>query len=196
LVGVRPICEKDKKGRQKAMKTTQGWGWLVAGVLALGCNGFYQDGGAAWAHRAVDGVAARIADRSDVLADLAATRVDGLMERASVRAVRDKTVSCPLATAMARFQSKAARTQSARSRFESMSPRQEAALAQGEAHRAQTAAQVARVYLTPVAFNMEEIPLAVCPRVRLNVSRGNVSRVPVVRVRTPVVQLDLGDGPI
>jgi hypothetical protein len=166
------------------MKTTQGWGWLVAGVLALGCNGFYQDGGAAWAHRAVEGVAARIAQRSDVLADLAAARVDGLMERASVRAVRDKTVSCPLATAMARFQTEAARTHSAMSRFESRSARQEAALARGEGRRAQMAAQVARVHLTPVTFNMEEIPVAVCPRV------------PVVRVRTPVVQLDLGDGPI
>jgi len=178
------------------MKITQGWGWLVAGVLALGCNGFYQDGGAAWAHRAVDGVAMRIAQRSDVLADLASARVDGLMERASVRAVRDKTVSCPLATAMARFQTKAARPQSARSRFESMSARQEAALARGEARRAQMAAQVARVHLTPVAFNLEEIPLAVCPRVRLNVSRGNVPQVPVVRVRTSVLQPEMGDGPI
>ncbi len=36
------------------MKTTQGWGWLAAGVLALGLNGIYQDGGAAWAHRIVE----------------------------------------------------------------------------------------------------------------------------------------------
>jgi hypothetical protein len=35
------------------MKTTQAWGWLAAGVLALGLNGIYHDGGAAWAHRAV-----------------------------------------------------------------------------------------------------------------------------------------------
>jgi len=46
------------------MKTTQGWGWLAAGVLALGLNGFYQDGGAAWAHRIMDHVTARVADRS------------------------------------------------------------------------------------------------------------------------------------
>jgi hypothetical protein len=56
--------------------------------------------------------------------------------------------------------------------------------------------QVARVRLTPVAFHTEEIPVAVCPRVRLDVSRGNVPRVPGVRVRTPVVEVDLGNGPI
>ncbi len=38
------------------MKTTQGWGWLTAGVLALGLNGIYHDGGAAWAHRIATGL--------------------------------------------------------------------------------------------------------------------------------------------
>jgi hypothetical protein len=166
------------------MKTTQGWGWLVAGVLALAWNGFHHDGGAAWAHRAVDGVAARIAERSEVLADLAAERVDGFMERASVAAARDKTVSCPLATAMARFQTKMARTQRGMSRFEAMSAQQEAAVARVEAQRARIGARAARVRLTPVAFNTEEIPVVVCPRV------------PVVRIPTPVVQVDLGGGPI
>jgi hypothetical protein len=165
------------------MKMTQGWGWLVAGVLALGSNGFYQDGGAAWVHRAVDGVAARIADRSEVLADLAAERVDGLMTRASVAAVQAKTASCPLATAMARLQTKAARTKSGMSRFESMSTRQEVALARGEAQRARMDGQVARVRLTGAALDTE-IPAVVCPRV------------PMIRVRTPEVQLDLGGGPI
>jgi hypothetical protein len=178
------------------MKTTQGWGWLVAGVLALGCNGFYQDGGAAWAHRAVDGVAARITERSEALADLAAERVDGFTERASVAAVRDETVSCRLATTMARFQTKTARTQSGMSRFEAMSARQEVALARVDAQRARREVQVARVRLTPVALDMEEIPGVVCPRVRLNVPSGNVPRVPEVRISTPVVQVDLGGGPI
>jgi hypothetical protein len=173
------------------MKTTQGWGWLLAGVLALGGNGFYQDGGAAWAHRAVDGVAARIAERSEVLAE----RVEGF-KRASLAAVPDKTVACPLATAMARFETKTARTQRGMSRLEAMSARHEAGLARVEAQRARMEVQVARVRLTPVAFHTEEIPVAVCPRVRLDVSRGNVPRVPGVRVRTPVVEVDLGDGPI
>ncbi|MGD0760452.1 MAG: hypothetical protein ABR921_16250 [Candidatus Sulfotelmatobacter sp.] len=40
---------------------TQAWAWLTAGVVALGLNGFYHDGGAAWAHR----IAERVSDRSD-----------------------------------------------------------------------------------------------------------------------------------
>src|SRR3979409_839004 len=38
---VRPTCQMEIK----AMKTTQAWGWLTAGVLALGFNGFYHDVG-------------------------------------------------------------------------------------------------------------------------------------------------------
>ena len=53
------------------MKTTQAWAWLAAGVLALGLNGFYQDGGAAWAHRIVDGAIEQVASRSGTLVDLA-----------------------------------------------------------------------------------------------------------------------------
>ncbi len=83
------------------MKTTQGWGWLAAGVLALGLNGFYQDGGAAWAHRAMDGVIEQVADRTRVLADLATERVDRVVESGSLVAARDETTSCRLASAMA-----------------------------------------------------------------------------------------------
>ena len=46
------------------MKNTYAWGWLAAGVLALGLNGIYQDGGAAWAHRALDQGVARLAESS------------------------------------------------------------------------------------------------------------------------------------
>ena len=49
------------------MKTTQGWGWLAAGVLALGLNGFYQDGGLARAHRVFDAAIGHAADRSGSL---------------------------------------------------------------------------------------------------------------------------------
>ena len=44
------------------MKNTQAWGWLAAGVLALGLNGMYQDGGAAWAQRVVNQVTGEIID--------------------------------------------------------------------------------------------------------------------------------------
>ena len=45
------------------MKTTQAWAWLTAGVLALGLNGFYHDGGAVWAHRIAD----QLAEKSEAV---------------------------------------------------------------------------------------------------------------------------------
>ena len=58
------------------MKTRRAWAWLAAGVLALGLNGFYQDGGAAWAHRAMDGLTVRVAERSLTLLSLASEALD------------------------------------------------------------------------------------------------------------------------
>jgi hypothetical protein len=162
------------------MKTTQAWGWLAAGVLALGLNGFYQDGGAAWAHVVVD----RAAEQSGALVELASSRVDRLVEKASLVAARDETASCPLAIARARFERRIARTQAGMAHFEALSA-QEAALARVEGQRARNEAQVARVSFAPVAFSAVEAPVVVCPRV------------PRVRIQAPVVHVDLtGDGPI
>jgi hypothetical protein len=175
-----------------AMKTTQAWAWLTAGVLALGLNGFYQDGGAAWAHRIVS----QVAEQSGVLVDAASEQADRLMEKTSLVAARDETASCRLATALVRFQTGIARSQTGFARFEAMSARQEAVLARVEAQRARIEARVARVRVEPVAFNTAEIPVVVCPRLRLNVPRVNVPRVPVVNVPEPLVHVELGPGPI
>jgi len=172
------------------MKTTQGWGWLAAGVLALGLNGFYHDGGTAWAHRIVD----RLADQSQALADVASERLGGYMGRANLVAVRDETASCRVATAIARVQTKMARTQNGMARFEAMSGRQEAALARVEANRARIEA---RVRLAPVTFNSVAAPVVVCPRVRVNVPRVNVPKLPVIKIPVPVVHVELpGTGPV
>jgi len=111
------------------MKTTQGWGWVAAGVLALGLNGFYQDGGAGWAHRAADCVVERVAGRTRAMADLASEQFDRLVETVSLVAARDETASCRLSAAMARLQSKMTRTQAGFAHVEAMSARQEAAVA-------------------------------------------------------------------
>jgi hypothetical protein len=179
-----------------AMKTTQAWAWLAAGVLALGLNGFYQDGGAAWAHRVVDGVVAQVADRFGTVADMASEQIDRVMERANLVATRDETASCRMGTMLARFQTEMARTQVGMGHFEAMSARQEAMLARVEADRARIEAQVARVRVAPVAFTSVEIPVVACPRVRVNVPRGSVPRVPRINVPAPVVRVELGGGPI
>ena len=182
------------------MKTTQGWAWLATGVMALGLNGFYQDGGAAWAHRAVDGVVARIAARSEAVLALATGRSDWFFAKANLGVARSGTASCKLASAVERVQIRMARSPSRVAHFEAMSAREEAALAGFEANRARIEAQVARIRIAPVAFNM----VVSCPQVRVHIPRVNVPRVNVPRVNVPkisipapVVHVDvMGAGPV
>jgi len=178
------------------MKTKQAWVWLAAGVLGLGLNGFYLDGGAVWAHRIVDGAVERVADRSRELVDLASVRVGRFVESANLVAVRDETASCRVAAAMARFQAGIARTQNGVARVEAMSAREESARERVEAKRAgieaRVEARVARVRMVPVVFNAVEVPGVVCPRVRVDIPRVSVPRLPVVRI--PVVHVEVGAG--
>jgi hypothetical protein len=179
------------------MKTTEGWGWLAAGVLALGLNGIYHDGGAAWAHRNVDGVMARIVNQSEAVIALASGRADRFVANANLVTVRDEIASSRLAAAMARVQTKIARTQNGMARFEAMSAWQEAALTRVETNRARIEAQVGCVRLAPVAFDSVEIPFVACPRVRVNVPRVNVPKVPMVKIPAPIVHVEVaGAGPV
>jgi hypothetical protein len=179
------------------MKTTQGWGWLAAGVLALGLNGFYHDGGAAYLHRALAPVIARVAERTGPVLELATGHADLFMARTGMMAARSETASCRLAIAMTRVHSKMAGAEAGLANFEAMTARQEAVMARMEAQRARMEARLARVRLAPVAFNSAGIPGLACPRVRVNIPRVSVPRVPMVKIPAPVVQVDmLGGGPI
>jgi len=176
------------------MKTTQAWGWLAAGVLALGLNGFYQDGGAAWAHRAVNLVMARIGEPTEGVLALAAGRADWFMAKAKMAEARDETASCRLATAVARFQTRIARAQGGMARLEAMSAREEAQLARIEANRARIEAQVARVRFAPAAFSVAKIP-GTCPRVNVKVPHISVPHTPMVRI--PEIHVEMpGLGPV
>jgi hypothetical protein len=175
------------------MKTTQAWGWLAAGVLALGLNGIYHDGGAAWAHRAVGRVIDRIAERTGPVLALASGRADLFLARTKMAVATDETAPCRFATAVARVQTRMARTETGFADFEVMSARQEAALARVEADRARIEAQLERVRFTPVAFDAM-VPV-VCPRVRVNTPRIRIPRIPVVKVPDVRVQV-FGAGPV
>jgi hypothetical protein len=52
------------------MKTIPAWRWLAAGVLALGLNGWYQTGGAQWAHIAIG----QVTHSTETVLDLAKSR--------------------------------------------------------------------------------------------------------------------------
>jgi hypothetical protein len=179
------------------MKTAQGWGWLAAGVLALGLNGVYQDGGAAWVHRVVDCVVERVAGQTRAVADLASERFGRLAGTVNLAAAKGETTSCRLTAAMARLQGKMEQAQAGFAHVEAMSARQEAALARVEANRARIESHLAHLRMIPAAFNSMEIPVVDCPRVRVNIPRVNVPELPMVRIPAPVVHVEMpGAGPV
>jgi hypothetical protein len=174
-----------------AMKTTQAWGWLTAGVLALGLNGFYHDGGAELAHRIVG----RVVYSSTAVVALASGRAAQFLEQAKMVVARNEPQSCPLSTAMARIQAKVVRTDTGLARFEAMSAREEAQLARVEANRARIEALAARsefaTFVEPMNFHAPNVSV-ICPRVRVN-----VPRIPMIRMQTPVVHVrTMGTGPV
>jgi hypothetical protein len=177
----------------------EAWGWLAAGVLALGLNGIYHDGGAVWMHRNVDRVIAQISNQSAAVLVLAAGRADWLMVKAHLAAARNETASCRMATAMARAQSKMARMHNGMADFEAMSAREEAGLARLEADRARIEGQMARVSYS--AFDPVKVRVF-CPRVRVEIPQVripsvNIPRIPAVHVAVPDVHVDMmGSDPI
>jgi hypothetical protein len=52
--------------------TNKAWYWLAVGVLALGLNGYYQDGGLAVLHQAINRSAMRVAEARTQLRQVAA----------------------------------------------------------------------------------------------------------------------------
>jgi hypothetical protein len=178
----------------KAMKTTQAWGWFTVGVLALGLNGVYQDGGAAWARRVLKGTIGRFAARSEAVLALATGRVDRFAEATS--APKLEMASCRLASALSRIQSRIRRAQVESQNFEVLTASQAAAMALMEPQQESMEAQVARSRLAPVVFNANQMRDAACPRVRVNIPHINISKLPM-ELSAPMVHLGMPDsGPI
>ncbi len=181
------------------MKTNQAWGWLAAGVMALGLNGFYQDGGAAWAHRAVSSVVDRVEERTGPALAMLTGRVEWLAASNRARIAREETSSCRFATAMARVQTRMARTHNSAAQFEAMSARREALVAKLEAERARMEADRSRIEarfermrFSP-AIAMTKTTVA-CPRVRVSIPRVSI---PDLSEFSPEVRVNIsGAGPI
>ncbi len=178
---------------------TQAWGWLAAGVLAAGLNASYQDGGLQWAHQIADGVERN----SATVLTLASGGADQFLAEARLLAARDETASCRLATAMARVQTRIAQSGIAESQagFDAMSAREEEQAARFEANRARMeariAARTAHIRIATAAFvpiSVKAMPApVVCPRVRLNIPRVPMVKMPVM----PEIHIDAGSaGPV
>ena len=148
------------------MKTTQAWVWLTAGVIALGLNGIYQDGGARRAPRFVEQAFYRAATVVEPLFG----GVEQALADAQMVAARSQTTNCSLNEALARLQATAAHSHAGIARVKALSARQEAQCARFEANRARIEAAVARAQISlmdlPVGFDTPQIHVT-CPRVHV-----------------------------
>lgn len=203
------------------MKTTQAWGWLIAGVLAAGLNASYHNGGLQWAHQAAD----RVQYGSAALFALASGRADQFLTEARLLTVQNKSAqdlidqnesdqgqseqdpsvqvqatqeqrpSCRFATAMARVQSKIDRSQATFDRMQAMSERQQARLeAQRDRMEARITGQMAHFRFTTADFApvaLRAMPSAVV----CPRVRVNVPRMPRIEIpAVPVVHIDTGSA--
>jgi hypothetical protein len=154
---------------------TQAWGWLAAGVVALGLNGFYQDGGAQWAHQIVD----RAAHDTEAVIALATGHADRLLAQARLASVQRETQSCPWQGSMARTQARMARAQA---QVDAMSARRQAQLDRFQAQRDRAEAQIARMRVPAMTFNTVDVvaPNVDCPRIQIRVPRPPQVRIPAL----------------
>jgi hypothetical protein len=186
------------------MRNVQAWGWLAAGVVALGLNGIYHDQGAELAHQVAEQVAERVSERSAALVERISGQADQILADARAEvgagvrlvAAHDEVASCRVSEALARAQAKMARTQGEFAHFEAMSARQEAELAaldgdqikvDQEEIEQQVEAQIARVHIASFSVDPVIDPVkirVVCPRVRVNVP---ALRIPPVHVRAVTI---------
>ena len=200
----------------KAMKI-QAWGWLIAGVVALGLNGFYHDGGLAWAHRAVT----EFQHNTGAVLALASGRADEFLAEVKPVVVHQETASCRMTTAVARVQSKVqskialvqtelaqarmpeldaneihidrflAAQVAASDRLQAMSDRQQAAGERLRARQVQMNAQIAAKMV-----RLESMPAlryasfeTHCPQVRVHIPRVRVPEINVPQIHIPQVQI-------
>ena len=177
---------------------TQAWGWLVAGVMALGVNGLYHDGGLGWAHR--------IADKVQYQADaLVSGRARQLLAEAQVFVGRNERASARIATAVAQAQNRVAQSEAGFARLQAMTAREQAACARIEARRARMEAQRARMEARMAAVRVPAdvmIPANLVPvDVKVPVVRPRVKislpHLPMVQVPVQVIHVDApGTGPV
>jgi hypothetical protein len=187
------------------MKTTQAWGWLAAGVVALGLNGFYHDGGAEWMRRMAD----QVAHSSAVVLALASGRAGTFLTEAQLLTMHDETRSLPSAPlpkatvrpwtrTMARLQTGAAKAQADFARFEVISARHQARLMKlkrGKAcMEAESASRAARSRARDVTVDFEPASFdsatrSWCPRIHLRIPEPREVHVQVPETHVETVSL-------
>ncbi|HTU42847.1 MAG TPA: hypothetical protein VMF10_14150 [Candidatus Aquilonibacter sp.] len=162
------------------MKSTNAWGWLAAGVLALGLNGIYHDGGSAWAHRVLEPVIGRIAQRTAPVLALASGDAEGFVAETRAAFANNEIASCRWAASLARVESGAAGLQSGFARLQAVSAREEAQFARRQAEMARLEATRARIEARMASIRIPDVKVDVdvpaCPRIHVNIPRVSITR--------------------
>lgn len=174
---------------------TQAMGWLIAGVLAAGLNASYHDGGLEWAHQVAD----RVGSESASVVEMASGRANEFLTEARLASPSAETPSCPLSTTLARVQAKIDRSQAGFDRLVAISDREQAQFAIVEANRARIEADLANIRIPDAAFRTVVVnDRVICPRIRVNVPRMPMIKLPVIKVpATPEIRIESpGSGPV
>ncbi len=167
---------------------TQAWGWLTVAVLAAGLNASYHDGGLAWAHR----IAFQVEHNASAVLALSTGHADRFLTEARLLQQPEVTSNCRLSTALARVESRVARSDAEFDRWVAVSDRQEAQI---EASRGRMEARLAHMRIPAAAFSpvVVRMPRVACPRSLVNfpeIPRITMPMVPVVHIDAP------GAGPV
>ena len=161
------------------------WYWLAAGVLALGLNGYYQDGGFQGLHRLSDSAATTIAETRSQITETATLAEVTLAEYArcerpapsnvlisSQMILPQAGVGIPAQTQvrLARMQERLEALQAARA--EARMARLQQVLAQREMRRAQVEVQNGRIDVLDQGEVRVAVPL---PRVEVNIPQETLT---------------------
>jgi len=160
---------------------TQAWYWLAAGVLALGLNGYYQDGGLPVLHRLANCTQTRVAQSKTqfsqmaTMAEVASTDSAGLRcERSAPRSGVAFSPSIPpqAQARLAHLQERLGELQAAR--VQARIARLQQVMARRELRRAQVEWQDGRISAVNDAGQFQ----LTLPGVEVNVPQGPVVDVP------------------
>ena len=156
---------------------TQAWGWLVAGVVALGANGLFHDAGVNWAHR--------IADQAQYKAEAFMSGRGGqLLAMAQLLNTRTEIVSAPIENAVAQVQNHIAQSQAGFAHLQAMPAREQSACARLEAGRARIQAQQAKMEAQQARMEAQQVRMEARLESRIAHMRVPANFVPV-DVRVP-----------
>jgi len=163
----------------------QAWYWLAAGVLALGLNGYYQDGGFQGLHRLATGTSLAVNQARAQIGQIATLAEMTIADHAQVRcerpapAVVAKAVAIPGGTQvrLAQLQERLQTMQAAR--VQARMARLQEVIARREMQRAQVEIQNGRIAVLSDQGQVR-VTLPPLPRVQVSVPQG-----PVVDVSEP-----------